>query len=110
MSERGRNLFDQYIVGLLATAEFSTSQLEANCEALRSVADASDIRISEIEEEVGGLKDALRKRLDLPTVSTPEARLESRVADLKFAAAASELRISKIEQQVDALQDSRKDS
>jgi len=111
MSERGRRLFDQYIVGLLADAEASSSKFEGNLAALRTAADAADIRMSEIEEEVDGLQDALRKKREVAAVLTPvEERLESRVADLKFAAAASESRIAKIEQQLDQLEDSCKDS
>ncbi len=106
MSERGRKLFDQYILRLLADAEILNSRLEANVEALKAAAEASDIRISEIEEEVGSLKDALSKRLDLPKDMTPaEASLEDQVVDLKAAADASELRMLKIEHEVDGLQD-----
>jgi hypothetical protein len=111
MSERGRNLFDQYIVGLLADAEILSSRMEANVEALKAAADASDIRISEIEEEVRGLKNALAKRLSLRTSSTPvETVLEDRVVDLRAGTDASELRILKIEQEVDVLLDARKGS
>lgn len=48
MSERGRKLFDQYILGLLADAEILNSQLAASVEALKIAAGASDIRVAEI--------------------------------------------------------------
>lgn len=106
MSERGRKLFDQYILSLLADAEILNSKLEAGVEALKAAAEAADIRVSEIEEEVGDLSGALANRLDLLAVSDlRNARLESRVSDLKTAADKSNSRISKVEDEVEKLHD-----
>jgi DNA repair exonuclease SbcCD ATPase subunit len=106
MSERGRKLFDQYILSLLADAEILNSKLEAGVEALKAAAEAADIRVSEIEEEVGDLSGALANRLDLLAVSDlRNARLESRVSDLKTAADESDSRISKVEDEVEKLHD-----
>lgn len=106
MSERGRKLFDQYILGLLADAEILSSQLETNVAAFKVAAEASDIRMAEIEEEVGDLREALVKRLNpLANSDLRSARLESQVVDLRAAAAASDLRISKIEHEVEDRRD-----
>lgn len=108
MSERGRKLFDRYILGLLADAEVLNSKLEATVEALETAADASDIHIAEIEEEVGDLRDALANRLTLLADSDRRnARLESQVVDLKTAADASNLRISEIEHVFESQHDAR---
>jgi chromosome segregation ATPase len=104
-------LFDKYIIGLLADAEVSSTQSDASVEALKFAADALDIRLSEIEEEVGGLKDALAKRLEITKESSLSAeRLKSQVLGLETEANASESRMLKIEQEVAGLQDARKDA
>jgi hypothetical protein len=64
MSERGRDLFDRYILGLLADSNDLHVALEARVEGLRAAAALSDVRISEIEEEVGRLHDAIDAALE----------------------------------------------
>jgi hypothetical protein len=104
MSDRGRNLFNQYILNLLADSETQESRLDADVEALKVAAAASNIRVSEIEEEVGALEVALANQIALKEASVPDqASMEHRVDDLKNASRASEIRISKIESDLDSL-------
>jgi hypothetical protein len=111
MSERGRKLFNQYIVGLLADAENVSSQLEANVDALKIATIGSDLRLAEIEQEVGALSDALATRLHLMEDSDREdTRLASQVVDLKTASDASGLRMVKIEEELEGIHDANADS
>jgi hypothetical protein len=104
MSDRGRELFNQYIINLLADSETQESRLDADVEALKVAAAASNIRVSEIEEEVGALEVALANQIALKEASVPDqASMEHRVDDLKNASRASEIRISKIESDLDSL-------
>lgn len=109
MSERGRKLFNDYIVGLLADAESESSRLDADVEGLKRAADAAEIRTSEIEEEVGALRKALAQRTDRLTGSAEvEPSIDDRVEILKAAADASETRLVKIEHDMDGLLDKLK--
>jgi hypothetical protein len=109
MSERGRNLFNQYVISLLADCEVQEARLDANLEALKFAADASGLHMAEIEEEVGAVKVALAKVLALGAGSIPdETHLEQRVADLENGSEASGKRISKTELDVDSLKLSNK--
>lgn len=59
MTERGRDLFDRYILSLLADANEQNVALEARVEELRVTTAALDVRMSKLEEEVGRLHDAI---------------------------------------------------
>jgi hypothetical protein len=64
MSKRGQNLFDQYVVALLAESEDLNIALEAKVAGLKAAAAVSDVKLSEIEEEVGRLHNALDAALE----------------------------------------------
>jgi hypothetical protein len=60
MSESGRALFEQYLLHLLADAEERNLDLESKVRDLAAFAEKANIKLSEIEEEVGQLREALR--------------------------------------------------
>jgi hypothetical protein len=60
MSKSERALFDQYLLELLADADRRNADLESQVRGLRAFAERADIRLLEIEEEVGRLREALR--------------------------------------------------
>jgi len=60
MSEGGRALFEAYLLHLLADAEGRNLDLESKVRDLMAFADKANIKLSEIEEEVGQLREALR--------------------------------------------------
>jgi hypothetical protein len=64
MSERGRDLFDRYILELLAEAEDRNIALEAAVAGLKAAAVSSGVHVQEIEEEVGRIGNALNAALE----------------------------------------------
>ncbi len=64
MSERGRDLFDKYILALLADREDENVVLAARIAGLKAAAAVTNVRLSEIEEEVGQLHKAFDESIE----------------------------------------------
>jgi hypothetical protein len=63
MSEAGRKLFTEYVLELIADCKTKNDTIDAHIPELLARAAAADIRLNDIEEEVGLLQDALTKHL-----------------------------------------------
>ncbi len=63
MTGAGRELFGEYILEVLADCEKQEITLAAHIRELDARAAATDVRLSEIEEEVGELHDAITENL-----------------------------------------------
>jgi prefoldin subunit 5 len=105
MSERGRNVFNQYVVGLVADAESESARLDANVEGLKRAAETAETRIIEVEEDIGALREALAARFDPAGSAEAESSLDDRVEELKAATEASETRLVKIEHDMEGVLD-----
>lgn len=63
MSARGQELFNEYLLELLADAEKRADAIDAHIGELTARALAADIRMGEVEDEVGELRSAFAQRL-----------------------------------------------
>jgi hypothetical protein len=98
MGERGLNLFNKYVIGLLADSEVREFRLENNLEALKLAAAASKVHVSEIEQEVGALKAAMAGH---PAIQPQPIPIRTHVVDLGSAAEGFDPRTSKVASAVD---------
>jgi hypothetical protein len=63
MSDAGHELFYKYVLEVLARSEKQEGTIDALVKELVDRAAAADIRLCEVEEEVGQLQDALAKHV-----------------------------------------------
>ena len=61
MTQKGRECFDNYLLGLLNDADARETELEIHLNQLIEQAKAADVRIADIEKEVGKINDAIEK-------------------------------------------------
>ena len=63
MTRQGRELFDEYLLDMLANLDARETALEIHTNQLIEQTRAVDGRISDIEAEVGEIKDAMEQKL-----------------------------------------------
>ena len=82
MTEAGRKFFDEYVLELLADTEKKSEVADVYITEIVAHAAANDIRLSDIEEEVGQLHDALTNHILSGQKRSPAAISETGEAKL----------------------------